>query len=168
MSERLISFFERMQVRLRRPLRHWLQNNPRARKVLRQFRCFDTDTDAISRGAAIGLFFGLTPTVGFQTLLLLPSCSAVRGNFPLAFAATWVNNPVTIGPLYLAFNWLGEQFVRPNLLSASTTDAYPWLGTITDETIQMIVGSLFIATPTAILGFFIIRTLIKSRALAKA
>lgn len=159
--------FDRLSFRFQRQIRIWLRDNPRALKSLRRSRCLSMDPDSVSRGLAVGLFFGLTPTVGFQTLILLPTCVAVRANFPLAFAATWVNNPLTMGPLYLVFQRLGQRYVEPNLLPASVTDSYPWLSVFTDTTVQMLVGSLFIAIPIALLGFFAARCLYAGRRLVR-
>ncbi|MCA1773964.1 MAG: DUF2062 domain-containing protein [Halomonas sp.] len=149
-----------MLDRLRRlaksKMRRWLRENPRSLSRLRQFRCFSMDPEAVSRGFAIGLFFGLTPTVGFQTFMVLPSCLILRGNFALAFMATWVSNPLTIVPLYWAFSQLGGLFISGSVLSPATAAAWPALQFVTAGTLKMLVGSVFIAGPLSILAYFII------------
>lgn len=156
MADNLIVRIEEWYLRR---LRAWLRRNPRSLRLLRRFRCFGLDGESLARGLAVGLFFGLTPTVGFQTSLVLPSCLLLRANFPVAFAATWVSNPLTIGPLYFAFGWLGRRVFDASILSSSTAEAYPWLDVITEGTLQMSIGCLFIATPAAILGYWVSKSL---------
>lgn len=151
----------RLDVLFRRKLRQWLRQNPRALRILRRYRCFSTDREALGRGLAVGLFFGLTPTVGFQTALVLPSCLLFRGNFPVAFAATWVSNPVTMGPLYVAFNWLGEHLVGSSILSEQTSEAFPWLSLFAGEGAQTVVGCLPFAIPAALMGYVFIRLFVR-------
>ncbi|MCL7944220.1 DUF2062 domain-containing protein [Marinobacter sp. ATCH36] len=109
----------------------------------------------MSRGLAVGLFFGLTPTVGFQTPLVLACCLMLRANFLIAFASTWISNPLTVAPLYLAFNWLGDSIIGPITLSESTTSSYPWLNLFLEEGLQMTIGSLVLAIPAAFLGYLL-------------
>ncbi|WP_422822297.1 DUF2062 domain-containing protein [Vreelandella andesensis] len=101
---------------------------------MRQFRCFSGDPESVSRGFAIGIFYGLTPTVGVQTLLVLTSCLILRGNFPMAFTATWVSNPLTLVPLYWMFENIGSLFISGSILSPDTAVAWPILQLITSGT----------------------------------
>lgn len=63
----------------------------------------------VSWGAAIGMFVGLTPTMGIQmyiVALLWVLCRyllRVRFNLPIAVALVWISNPVTVVPIYYAF-----------------------------------------------------------------
>ncbi|HKI98714.1 MAG TPA: DUF2062 domain-containing protein [bacterium] len=73
--------------------------------------------DRLSRvawGSAIGMFVGLTPTVGIQmyivTLiwLLCRYGFRVRFNLTIAVSMVWVSNPVTTLPLYYLFLKTGD------------------------------------------------------------
>lgn len=61
-----------------------------------------------ARGVANGVFWGLTPTVGFQTIEILLTWWIARRAFQRdssllqAFVWVWVNNPLTMIPLYYA------------------------------------------------------------------
>lgn len=61
-----------------------------------------------ARGVANGVFWGLTPTVGLQTLEIMATWVVGRRVFGTdssllqAFIWAWVNNPVTMIPLYYA------------------------------------------------------------------
>ncbi|MEE8395250.1 MAG: DUF2062 domain-containing protein [bacterium] len=70
----------------------------------------------IARGAAIGVFIGLTPTVGVQMYIVATLWILFRYvfrfhfNLPIAVATVWVSNPVTVIPFLwiylLAGDWL--------------------------------------------------------------
>lgn len=147
----------------RRSMRNWLRKNPKYLQALRKSRCFNSSPEAVSRGVAIGLFYGLTPTVGLQTMMALPTCLLLRGNFPLACMATLVTNPLTIPPAYYLFNLVGGLLYSKSLLSESTATAYPWLDVITSETLQFALGSLVIATPVAALGYITVNWFMNRR-----
>ena len=58
----------------------------------------------IARGAAVGVFAGMFPFFGFQTILSVGIAAIVRGNKIAAAATTWISNPLTYVPIY-AFNF---------------------------------------------------------------
>lgn len=58
-----------------------------------------------ARGVAMGVFWGLTPTVGFQTPLVLGAWAGLRAvgwpsSLVQTIAWTWIDNPFTMLPLY--------------------------------------------------------------------
>jgi len=63
----------------------------------------------VSRGVAIGLFVGLTPTMGIQMYIAATIWAICRYilrfhfNLPVAVAMVWVTNPVTVVPIYYLF-----------------------------------------------------------------
>jgi uncharacterized protein (DUF2062 family) len=69
-----------------------------------------------ARGVAIGLACGLIPGPG-QAVVAALGCVLCRGNLPIAVAATFYTNPLTIVPLYAAA-WQAGSFVLPTLRSA--------------------------------------------------
>ena len=72
----------------------------------------------LSWGAAIGVFVGLTPTMGIQMYVVTvvwAFCRYVlRMNFhlPVAVAMVWISNPVTVLPLYFLFLETGIWFLE--------------------------------------------------------
>ena len=69
-----------------------------------------------ARGVANGVFWGLTPTVGFQTLEILGTWSLGRllrrdSSLLQAMIWVWVNNPVTMIPMYYTFYLTGRRIV---------------------------------------------------------
>lgn len=129
----------------------WLRSHPRVDRFLRDWGCLRLHGGAVPRGVAVGLFVGLTPTLGLQTLLMVAGCMAVRGNFPSAFAVSWVSNPLTIAPLYVAFNAIGEGVFRPLLASLFTLPGAADAAVL--ETMFLALGSLCVAVPVAAGGY---------------
>jgi uncharacterized protein len=62
-----------------------------------------------ARGVANGVFWGLTPSVGVQTIAIVATWFVLRkalrhdSSLLQAFIWVWVNNPITMIPLYYAF-----------------------------------------------------------------
>lgn len=74
----------------------------------------------IARGLGVGVFAGMLPMFGLQTIIAIALAFAVRGNKIIAVLGTWVSNPLTDIPIHL-FNfqvgrWLlgarGQAFVE--------------------------------------------------------
>ncbi len=78
----------------------------------------------IARGLAVGVFAGLFPIFGLQTIVGVALATLVQGHKIAAAAGTWVSNPLTYLPIY-AINfqvgqWLlnsQEEFVSESILS---------------------------------------------------
>lgn len=137
----------------RRRIQAWLATHPRVAHFLERGGCLHVDERTLARGLAVGLFVGLTPTVGIQTALILSGSLAFRANFVAAFLVSNISNPFTIAPFYFGFNRLGEWWItRLPISPASVVD----LGDeIAHETLAMVIGSLTIAIPVAALGYFL-------------
>lgn len=84
-------------------------------RFLERIGCLRMEHGVVARGVAVGLFVGLTPTIGFQTVLMLAFCALLRGNFIAAFAVSWVSNPLTVTPLYVGYYLLGKHVFEPLL-----------------------------------------------------
>jgi len=95
-------------------------------------------TPAIARGLAMGVFAGLFPFFGAQTILGVSLAILVRGNKLTAAIGTWISNPLTYVPIYL-FNFrVGQFLLQTNELSIDID----W--TSTTELLQ--AGKVFVAT----------------------
>jgi len=146
-KQRLRHWSWRSRVRTRA----WLERHPRTRAFLTRTGSLEVDEFTLARGVAVGLFIGLTPTVGVQTVLMLAASVALRANFPAAFIASWINNPFTFAPIYFGFHRLGEYImtfvpVRFDSLSGLEEE-------IALETSALIIGSLAVAVPAGLLGY---------------
>jgi uncharacterized protein (DUF2062 family) len=74
--------------------------------------------DERARGAFIGMFIAMTPTVGIQ-IILVSLCWSImrffkkfRFDFVVAFAMTWITNYITLIPFYFLFYYTGAMLGR--------------------------------------------------------
>jgi uncharacterized protein len=143
--------------RARQKTHDWLLRHPRVRALLSRSGSLDVDEYTLARGVAVGLFVGLTPTLGIQTPLMLGASILFRANFPAAFIVSWINNPFTVAFLYVGFHELGERVMA--LLSMDFAGVFgPRDGfeeRLAENTVALFVGSLCIATPAAVAGYFL-------------
>ncbi|MFO8154934.1 MAG: DUF2062 domain-containing protein [Pseudomonadota bacterium] len=137
---------------------NWLLSHPRLRATLQYMGSLKGGPEAIARGVAIGLFIGLTPTVGFQTVLMLIACALFVGNFPAAFALSFVSNPLTMAPLYWLFHVLGETVFAALPPFSGASDVW-FLRGVGSEIVLTLLGSLLIAGPAALAGYLVSRRL---------
>lgn len=152
----VIYWLDEQRRRMRVATRNWLRAHPRAHAWLRSSGCMEVDDGALPRGVAIGLGITLLPLLGAQLLLMIGVCMLLRANFPIAFAVSWVGNPLTWGPLWWSYHLIGERLFGPLLramLSIGGQDP-AWL-----EAVFVGLGSLFVAIPAAALGYMAARAL---------
>ncbi|WP_070987241.1 DUF2062 domain-containing protein [Halofilum ochraceum] len=151
-SQRLIGGLRQHWCASRERTGVWLERHPVAATLLDRAGCLHPDRRTLARGVAVGVFVGLSPTVGFQTLLMLLGCVALRANFPIAFLVSWVSNPLTMAPLYLGFNRLGEAvFHGATGKPTMEGDTNGWI-----EIGYLAFGSLVIALPLAIISYALV------------
>ena len=68
----------------------------------------------VARGAAIGMFVGITPTMGVQMYvvaliwLVMRYVFRFRFNLPIGVAMVWISNPVTFIPMYYGYLIVGQ------------------------------------------------------------
>ncbi|OGH04725.1 MAG: hypothetical protein A2600_02920 [Candidatus Lambdaproteobacteria bacterium RIFOXYD1_FULL_56_27] len=134
-------------------------------------------------GSAVGMFMGMTPTVGVQmwmvlsTWLVFKYVLRVRFDLMIGTAMVWLSNPVTMGPLYYGFLVTGAWFFKligTGEVMLSYTDFSERLAAIDGSATlslqekfmegvhflifelgyPMVIGSLFWATPLAILSYY--------------
>ncbi|MCR9141439.1 MAG: DUF2062 domain-containing protein [bacterium] len=84
-------------------------------KILRHFRESHHPIEELGMASAVGLFWALTPLVGFQMLLVTANWvlfRAFRLHFHLVIGVAWVwlSNPFTMVPMYYSFYITGYYF----------------------------------------------------------
>ena len=63
---------------------------------------------AIALGASVGMFIGMTPTVGLQMLLMIIVGTIIRANRLAGVAMVYISNPFTVLPIYWLDYWVGS------------------------------------------------------------
>jgi uncharacterized protein (DUF2062 family) len=58
------------------------------------------------------MIVSFTPTIGFQTLIVLGVATLLNANRPVSIVPTWLTNPITIPPVYAFTYYLGSLFWR--------------------------------------------------------
>lgn len=139
--------------RRRGRIRKWLLAHPRLARFLERTGTLNVNEYTLARGVSVGMFIGLTPTVGIQTGMMIIASILFRANFPAAFVVSFVSNPFTMAPLYYGFNRLGERILAwlpvPDFEGAGVP------GEIAEGTLAMLVGSLFVAAPASLAGYLL-------------
>ena len=143
-----------------------------AEHIVQPLRLARGAPDAIARGAALGTWVALTPTVGIQMFVVGILGIPLRANIPVAVALVWVSNPVTMVPLYFLYYRLGTLVLaEPGLtyavLSERLDAAYElargeglWAGlmdlfsSLGSEVVwPMAIGSFIMASAFAVLAY---------------
>ena len=116
---------------------------------LRFVRLRGTPTE-IARGLAVGVFAGMYPFFGLQTILAVGIAVVFKGNKLAAVAGTWVSNPLTYVPIY-AFNFqVGRLLLRSDITFAfSEGSPAKILQAGSDFAEAMLVGSTVVGTIAA-------------------
>lgn len=74
------------------------------RQLLRSILMLDDTAHSIALGTTVGMFIGMTPTVGVQMILVMLFAYAVsplfRFNRVAALITVYISNPLTVVPIY--------------------------------------------------------------------
>ena len=145
----------------------------------------------VSLGVAVGVFLGLTPTVGAQMYLVAIVWSIYRYifrghfNLPVGVAMVWISNPLTMVPLYYLFLLTGyllletKNVLSYELFTETLTRISEPAGTwemviagahflLIDLGWSMIIGSLVYAVPGFIISYFVTAKIVASHRKSKA
>lgn len=139
----------------------------------------------VSWGVALGIFVGLTPTMGVQMYIVAAIwgiCRIFRFHFylPVGVAMVWITNPVTVLPFYYVFLLIGNIFfqkmqwptihldwptfqqkfeeIAENNLWELLEEGSKFL--LVDLGIPMLAGSLFLAIPLAVISYLLTNVLL--------
>lgn len=124
---------------------------------------------AIAIGVAAGIFFGFTPLWGLKTLLALLTARLLGGNLIAAAVATTIHDVLLpLMPLLLRWEYdlgyllLSHPHHLPARLHLHHQDPVAWFHWSTFFTVglPLLLGSLFVAAPSAIAAFYVTQALI--------
>jgi uncharacterized protein (DUF2062 family) len=73
-----------------------------AKLLLLRFLRLRGQPDEIAKGFALGIFIGMTPTLGFQMILAVLFAMLLRENKLAAAIGVWISNPITAAFIYAA------------------------------------------------------------------
>lgn len=147
-----------------RSIRRWI----RYRLIVPVFRSPHSAAHT-ARGVANGVFWGLTPTVGLQTIEILASWLVLKRVFRKdsslvqAMVWVWVNNPLTVVPMYYAFYvtglWLtGRRGVSLDYASFTISGL-----SLTNVGVPLLLGCVPYAVGGACLSYFWATSVVRRR-----
>ncbi len=113
----------------------------------------------IAYGIAIGLFIGMTPTIGFQTAIALFFAALFKANKISAVLGVWITNPVTAPLIYSMTYYLGGKILG-NSISINTlehieegTSFFNMIFNAPEILWVMTIGGLVIGIPLSVAGY---------------
>lgn len=130
---------------------------------------------SIALGTAIGVFIGLTPTVGIQMVLVVTLALICRPFFRFnqlaGLIAVYISNPLTTIPMYWAMFKLGgiftgaqganQQFQK--VLELWQTQGWKSLLSVSGDVFPaLIIGSLLMAIPCGLITYPVMRWFLQS------
>jgi uncharacterized protein (DUF2062 family) len=110
----------------------------------------------IAWGMAIGLFIGMTPTVGIQTYIAIFIASIMKKNKISAAAGVWITNPLSIPFFYGTTYYLGAKILGyPEKQSLILNGSFETLRAIGKHMfISLWFGGILAGLIVAIVGYF--------------
>ncbi len=123
------------------------------RHLLHDHRLWAIRRRTVVPAVAIGIFIAFLPTPG-HTLMGALLALAFRVNIPVAALATWVSNPVTMGPMYYFAYRLGRYLLRTPLQEFQFEMSWDWV-THTFLTIwqPMLLGCFILGVLAAVTSY---------------
>ena len=137
------------------------------RMLLRTILQLDDTPHSIALGATVGMWIGMTPTVGIQMALVMIFVFFTRPffrfNVMAAIVMVYISNPLTMIPLYWFYYKVGTLFIegsvtREHLTQTIKSDGAPdsWdavLTLLTDLGWPLMLGSVIVATIFSVITY---------------
>jgi uncharacterized protein (DUF2062 family) len=134
------------------------------KRLIRKILMLDDTPHSIALGTAIGMWIGMTPTVGVQMILVIIFWFLTRPLFRFnkfaAILTVYLSNPFTIVPIYYFNYWVGTWFVEGTVKYEDFArileydGAAEWWDTVIALFVTigwpLILGSLIVATAFSI------------------
>lgn len=152
--------------------KYWRWLRPRA--ILRELLSLDDRPHAIALGAALGMWVGMTPTVGIQMPILFVMWLLIRRvvyfNLTASLLMVLISNPLTTPPIYWGSYQLGLMILgggqELNFAEILSFESFAgWWAAVCDLVYKagwpLLTGSLVIATVLAVPTYFVMSALLK-------
>lgn len=107
---------------------------------------------AITRGLAIGIFFGFIP-MPFQMLAVLALSPFIKFNIPIAITLVWLSNPITMPFMYYMEYITGTFLLGLEPLSVELSIEW-FQNNLKSIFIPLYVGTLFYSLSVSFLVYF--------------
>jgi uncharacterized protein (DUF2062 family) len=115
----------------------------------------------VAASFAVGVFFGMSPFLGFHTILALLVAWLFRLNRVAVLPGVFVTNPWSIIPVYTFCTWVGALILRVNIKLPEINWKHLSLNSLMVDfgglAMPFFVGSLAVASVTALLCYVAVR-----------
>lgn len=114
----------------------------------------------IALGFALGIFIGMTPFMGIQTVIAVPIAMLFGWNKISAVAGVWISNPLT-APLIYSFNYMvGKNLlhlgkIQPISNNMENLSLLTLLQKTPDILWALIIGGLIVGIPLAVTAYYL-------------
>jgi uncharacterized protein (DUF2062 family) len=113
----------------------------------------------IARGFAVGLFVGMSPTMGAQMFIAVPLAALFKSNKLAAAAGVWITNPLTAPFIYGLTYLVGARIIGVSgQIKAGLTDGPTFMEFIAKAPEifwVMTVGGVVVGLPLALVGYYL-------------
>ena len=146
-----------------------------ARALLRKILMLDDTPHSVALGTTIGMFIGMTPTVGVQMIIVVVIAfltrPLLRFNKIAAVLTVYVTNPLTFVPIYWFNYQVGTWFIPSDVTYEDFVDIVKFdthekwseraLSLITDLGAPLLVGCLLVAIVSSAVTYPTMRWLLR-------
>ncbi|QTA89168.1 DUF2062 domain-containing protein [Desulfonema magnum] len=113
----------------------------------------------IALGFALGIFIGMSPSIGFQTPIAIFFASLLKWNKISAAVGVWISNPLTAPVIYGITYIIGATLLGINNTSKLSDDFQPaaifaMLSKGPEIIWAMIIGGVIIGLPLAVMAYY--------------
>lgn len=112
--------------------------------------------EEVARGMALGVFIGLTPTMGVQMPLALFFAMFLKENKIAALIGVWISNPMTAIPIYTYNFKIGKYLLgTPDLKMPGFSSLNDVFALGHDLLLPLIIGSIVSGFFSAAVAYFV-------------
>lgn len=137
------------------------------RSVVKHVLHADDPPHRLALGVAIAMFVTFTPTIGFQSALVIFLAVLFRANKVVGLPLVWISNPATFVPIYYPCYRIGLRITGGTRVSRQwwreltrpPEDYLPamqfYWSRLTDIIVPLTIGCVVVAIPVAIVSYFL-------------
>jgi len=148
----------------------------RLRALFRAVMQLEDTPHRVALAFAIGIFIAFFPILGIHTGLALLIAFAFRLNKVAILTGAWVNNPWTLGPMFIAGTVVGCEILG---VSAEGLYEVDWsrhgrsfyealFETVRPLVLPFLLGNLLLGVLSGVLAYFVLRTVLIRRQVSPA
>jgi uncharacterized protein len=151
----------------------WWKN---PRELLRQILLLNDSEHSVAVGTTVGVFVGMTPTVGVQMLMIIIFAFITKPFFHFnriaALVSVYISNPLTMLPIYWFDYKVGTYFVEGNMTKEEFSKILEYnsfsewwntvLGLFIDVGWPLFWGAMVLATLASLITYPAMRYLLNS------